>query len=969
MKRSLYRSNLHKLFRSKTWKLVINVLILSCLLSLSNPGFASSTGLGEYSSPQTLDQASANSLEESEDSQLFMPLVNGYTSYKPGPSDGNWPMAGANPQRNSWTSEEVRGHLIAEWFKPFESYIMQKVQIIAEYGNLYISTANGLYALDAETGAQEWVYPTEMPLGHSPTIHEGVAYVGGFDHKLHAVDAYSGDFLWSFSANAGFDTNPLVVDGKAFLGNRNGYFYAINIEEGLEGTLAWKFKTNGPIHFSAAYKNGIVYFASNDSHAYALDAESGELVWKSTKLPGAGFHSWWPVIYGDKIIFAGSNNYRVVVKPGLGTTFPKAELGDVYPNYENDPRGTLVGRLGSVPGDWVWGTPTIDMSEANHTRRGSTTPVTEYFESKPWRRTYFVLELSSGLEVTYDFDSDGKKEYAPILWLGNDSGNRYPPVVGVDGVVYQGNNYYSDPWIAGGHISGWKLGTPYIGLVSGGWNAVDEPIAYSSGGDLIYWSRCCDRIAGAIDITMPVQSLQKTSGARLMNSADRSFTYFSYNLPDKVPGYNTNTYVWTPYYKPYGGVFGGRNGSYGFHGDVNPPIPYQGKVYTHRGNSIIAFSPGKKSVIELPQATIQKVNNAGIAPLTDIEIKDRLETEIEKIISAGHLRPGYSSTGFLEFRSSRICGADLLDYFHSSSDTIYTLTRALPHLSEPLLQQTKDYLKAEFQAYAPDKYEHIGWKDGNARESFILPPEVEIKRTSFGPEQTINNYSVWSKSPYSFYALWKYAEVFGNAETLFDRSKGNLAPLPADSVLLEMPHLQNVFIAGYWGYLELETMATGSETASIRSQLNHLLNLRVSTFSREAANSFYTDKAKYYCRNFNTAQNFMFMVPELADHLRNNALAKVQDAVNRFEVLTPLWFATNIEAAFAEGTINHLYDFNAIFQAKALILGEGREELSKYLDVPGFPRGDLFHIQNLITLLETDPPTVTAKSQGYYTRQ
>ena len=45
---------------------------------------------------------------------------------------------------------------------------------------------------DAVTGAERWTYPTELPLGHSPTVADGIVYVGGFDHKLHALDAMTG---------------------------------------------------------------------------------------------------------------------------------------------------------------------------------------------------------------------------------------------------------------------------------------------------------------------------------------------------------------------------------------------------------------------------------------------------------------------------------------------------------------------------------------------------------------------------------------------------------------------------------------------------------------------------------------------------------------------------------------------------------------------------------------------------------
>ncbi|HSJ52969.1 MAG TPA: hypothetical protein VLC52_04410, partial [Anaerolineae bacterium] len=68
-----------------------------------------------------------------------------------------WSMAGANPQRTSWTPEEVRGNLYPHWYRPIEPYIQAKVQLIAANGLIYVSTAKGLYALDAEDGAIAWI--------------------------------------------------------------------------------------------------------------------------------------------------------------------------------------------------------------------------------------------------------------------------------------------------------------------------------------------------------------------------------------------------------------------------------------------------------------------------------------------------------------------------------------------------------------------------------------------------------------------------------------------------------------------------------------------------------------------------------------------------------------------------------------------------------------------------------------------
>jgi outer membrane protein assembly factor BamB len=76
----------------------------------------------------------------------------------------DWPMSGANPQRTSWTSDQI-GAAGVKWFRPFEAYIMPYTQVIVANGMVYVSTARGLYALDAQNGITQWVFPTEMPLG------------------------------------------------------------------------------------------------------------------------------------------------------------------------------------------------------------------------------------------------------------------------------------------------------------------------------------------------------------------------------------------------------------------------------------------------------------------------------------------------------------------------------------------------------------------------------------------------------------------------------------------------------------------------------------------------------------------------------------------------------------------------------------------------------------------------------------
>ncbi len=101
----------------------------------------------------------------------------------------------------------------------------------------------GVYALNADNGNVEWIYPTELPLGNSPTVVNGVVYVGGYDKKVHAISAATGQLIpsWNFIlAGAGFETNPIVINNTVFTGNRDGYFYAL---DATSGNLKWKYQT------------------------------------------------------------------------------------------------------------------------------------------------------------------------------------------------------------------------------------------------------------------------------------------------------------------------------------------------------------------------------------------------------------------------------------------------------------------------------------------------------------------------------------------------------------------------------------------------------------------------------------------------------------------------------------------------------------------------------------------------------
>jgi outer membrane protein assembly factor BamB len=884
---------------------------------------------------------------------IYIPITYGGTASTVLPTSGEWSTLAGNPQRTSWIPEEVEGDIPSGkfhvlWYRPIEAYIPQNVQIIASNNVLYISTARGLYVLDADTGNVKWRFDTELPLGNSPTVQDGIVYVGGYDRKIHALNATNGVHLWAYSgAQAGYSTNPLVINGLVIAGNRDGNMYAIGAQgTAKQGQLVWKYKTGGPIDLSAAYKNGVVYFASNDNYAYALDAATGALRWKSQKLPGDGYQSYWPVVYTDPstnkdlVILSSASGYRWASSPGANNTESWQDLFNAL-FQSSDTLGPIV-PLGE---SWANGKTIVNYSRVTEYTENNPSP--DPYLHKPWRREYIILNSIDGTEYTFDSDHDGNREYAPILSFATGSGNDYPPVVGEDNLLYFSNLYFSN---GQGRVMGWKVGTPYLALTNNQGDTA-EPQALSSAGELVFRSICCDRVGDWFNINNP-----GISGL---------IWHYGYPLSDIAPGYDQMW--WFPSYqldRLYGN-YGDVNGIYHNHGIQNPIVVHQGKYFIHRSNAIIAFGAGQVYGMR-PLLTINHVTDAPQPPSVS-DLKTRLEAEVSKMIAAGHLRPGYYNAGqFNDIYS------DLVDYFNNPGDTLFTLARAYPYLSTTLQQQTQTYLKNEFQSYFdPVMYAQIGWADGAAREAMPLPPEVQIDLKNHPKTTWPGDGWSWNYPQHNIYAMWKYAQIFpADVGRIYDLAKSVLK-VPSgvsDQYFAERPFEHNAYIAGYIGFLKLQEMAGKSTVdsslrTSVTNELNRLQQLRASEFTKDTP---YISTVLYTKRTLNVARNFIMLVPELGDYLHANALSKVQAAVDEYNSVGPYWFVSRYNASIAESAMQNLYDYPAMFQAMAYILKEPRDQLTKYLDAPAFERGDLFYIQNLIAAIEAP---ATAEAASYQTGQ
>ena len=296
--------------------------------------------------------------------------------------------------------------------------------------------------------------------------------------------------------------------------------------------------------------------------------------------------------------------------------------------------------------------------------------------------------------------------------------------------------------------------------------------------------------------------------------------------------------------------------------------------------------------------------------------------------------------------------------FQIPADTFYVLTRALPHLPEAQRQALQTYLQKEFRDHPPTRIAAYGW-EGTPRTWADYPPEAQSMLGKIKDAPVLGGRWMWPFPPHSFYALWKYADAgLGDAGQLLEAARGRLEVPPRipEELLLQHVWQLNMYIAGYHGYLGLQKLAGQTPDRNVSGQLQRLEKLWA---QKVEIKSPWCDASgqrtrDYHKQRINIARCFIWMTPELGDYLRRNALEKIKQGVEHLNDVAPYWFNAAFEGTMGEGNLQHLYDAHALFQAKALVLKQPREELDKYLDVPAFARGNLFYLLNLIETIEAD---------------
>lgn len=458
-------------------------------------------------------------------------------------------MPGHDAQRTSRSAEQLEPPTRPIWHKRMDALIPSRAQIITVEASgtspavVLATAADGIHALDPDTGDERWLYRMELPPGDAPSVEGRMGFVAGTDGTIHAFLTSDGRRLWRTKpAGAPFYVNPLVVNGRIYAGARNGYFYCF---DKADGALVWFKQTAAPIAYSAAYQSysdlpaGMVVFASQDRCAYALRADDGAEIWRACDLPGATYIAYWPVMAGERVLLVNSANYPTSDESDLAALANKDILLEEPQLRSNlDSQGRLL---------------------VNHHIK--------WLTDHPDRRSVLVLDRRTGSQA----------ETAPFLWWGNPGGQRYPPAIGPDGAVWAMTPWLKT-WFGGGRYAAWRIGENAIRLVPGlldDIESADEPESYSIIGGNIYHNDGGD---GA-----DKGGVHSPSGPRLSWwSLDTFYAAFGdYWGRWAERRYGNNLAVTNP-----NSAWGN---SIGWHGHQNPPAPLRGRVYFHRSNAVICM--------------------------------------------------------------------------------------------------------------------------------------------------------------------------------------------------------------------------------------------------------------------------------------------------------------------------------------------------------------------------------------------
>ena len=173
-------------------------------------------------------------------------------------------------------------------------------------GVVYVGGPDGfLDAVDVDTGERLWRFETQGRISCAPRIAEGKIFLGKNAHhdEFYAIDQNTGEPIWTIEKLGWTSLGaPGYANGMVFVGTVEGNMFGISA---ADGSIVWERSTGEGIYPSPATDDVNVYTGSHNGHYYAFDQKTGDVAWKTlTANPGGDGgkpDSAAPVLWKDHV--------------------------------------------------------------------------------------------------------------------------------------------------------------------------------------------------------------------------------------------------------------------------------------------------------------------------------------------------------------------------------------------------------------------------------------------------------------------------------------------------------------------------------------------------------------------------------------------------------------------------------------------------------------------------------------------
>ncbi|NUM58211.1 MAG: PQQ-binding-like beta-propeller repeat protein [Bdellovibrionaceae bacterium] len=187
---------------------------------------------------------------------------------------------------------------------------------------LFVGANDGnFYSIEASTGLVQWSFATKAENLSAPLLEDGVVYFLAGNNVLYALDAATGKQLWLYSRQdtAQFSirggSQPAFHNGTLYVGFSDGSLVAFNAKS---GSAVWEVQLNRNKRFrdidaTPVLDGNQIYVAGYDDKLYCVSADKGEVLWR---IDGGGYSA--VTVVGDKLIYPTTNGEVLALKKSNG---------------------------------------------------------------------------------------------------------------------------------------------------------------------------------------------------------------------------------------------------------------------------------------------------------------------------------------------------------------------------------------------------------------------------------------------------------------------------------------------------------------------------------------------------------------------------------------------------------------------------------------------------------------------------